>query len=366
MAQFDITISPFKETLAIYTGYTTTFNGENYHSKNIYGSENSAIKLAESMVDKYNVIIFIFNLANEKEESYHNGVYYLDAKRIDHFKSFDILIILRFINYFIYFQNRSKKTYLWIQDLIINPMYMAKRLPYQGLNLLENVKSNIDGFVILSESHKQNLDNVHLAHNYNNKIPYTIIPNSLEMKYYKNDVPKIKNRFIYSSDPARGLDILIECYSVLKKKVPSSSLMIFRKKNISEELMSKIENLEDIILVDKVSQEELALEMLKSEYFFYPTTFCETFCNCAAEAQLYKCVCIYNNIGSLNTTIGNRGLEVNINDDSIDNYKIRATDSIIDLMNNEEKKSDYIKRGFEWAKTLDINIIKDRWLDLFT
>ena len=365
MARIDVKLSPFKETLAIYTGYTPPFNGENYHSRNIFGSENSAIKLAESMVDKYNVIIFVFNLADIKEESYSNNVYYLDSRRIHDFKSFDILIILRFINYFIYFKNKSKKTYLWIHDLILNPIYDGKRLPHQGLNLLENVKNNIDGFVILSESHKENLVNTNIANAYNNKIPYTIIPNSLEMKYYKDNVPKIKNRFIYSSDPARGLKVLLECYSVLKKRIPSSSLVIFRKKNISKELMNIIEDLEGITLYDKVSQEELALEMLKSEYFFYPTTFSETFCNCAAEAQLYKCVCIYNNVGSLNTTIGDRGLEVNINNDSIDDYKIRATNAIIDLMNDEEKKEDFIKRGFEWAKTLDINNIKNRWLNLF-
>tara|TARA_Y100000385_G_scaffold269736_1_gene308061 strand:- start:8451 stop:9542 length:1092 start_codon:yes stop_codon:yes gene_type:complete len=362
----DIQISPFKETLAIYIGYTPPFNGENYHSKNIFGSENSAIKLAESLTYKYNVIIFIFNLANVKEEVYHNNIYYLDAKRIDHFKSFDILIVLRYINYFIYFQNKSKKTYLWIQDLIVNPMYDGKRLPMQGLNLLENVKNNIDGIIILSESHKRNLNNVHKEYSYDNKIPYIIIPNSLEMKYYENNIPKIKNRFIYSSDPQRGLAVLLECYSLLKEKVPSSTLVIFRKKNISEELMNKIEKIEGITLFDKVSQEELAIEMLKSEYFFYPTTFAETFCNCAAEAQLYKCVCIYNNVGSLDTTIGNRGLEININNDNIDDYKIRATDKIIELMNNEEQKKDFIIRGLEWAKTLDINIIKEHWLNLFT
>ena len=72
-----------------------------------------------------------------------------------------------------------------------------------------------------------------------------------------------------------------------------------------------IQSLNNIITYGKVNQQKIADECLQSEYFFYPTNFCETFCNCAAEAQLYKTVCIYNNVGSLNTTIGDRGLQIN-------------------------------------------------------
>jgi hypothetical protein len=32
-------------------------------------------------------------------------------------------------------------------------------------------------------------------------------------------------------------------------------------------------------------------------------------------------------------------------------------------MNNQEKKNDFIKRGHEWAKTLDIQFIKNKWVE---
>ena len=38
---------------------------------------------------------------------------------------------------------------------------------------------------------------------------------------------------------------------------------------------------------------------------------------------------------------------------------------IINLMNDTEKKNDYLIKGYEWAKNLDVNIIKDKWIDLF-
>ena len=36
-------------------GYTPSFNGENYHNKKVYGSEITAIKLAEALSNNYNV-----------------------------------------------------------------------------------------------------------------------------------------------------------------------------------------------------------------------------------------------------------------------------------------------------------------------
>ena len=55
-----------KPTLAFYMGYSESFNGKNYNSKNVFGSEINAIKLAESLSHLYNIIIFV-NI-EEKDE----------------------------------------------------------------------------------------------------------------------------------------------------------------------------------------------------------------------------------------------------------------------------------------------------------
>ena len=97
------------------------FNGQNYNSKKIYGSELSVLKLAESLTDIYEVYIFV-NIYEEDEIKY-NGVSYLNLFKINTFPQFDIMIIVRYINYFIYFKNNALKTFIWIQDNIINPAY---------------------------------------------------------------------------------------------------------------------------------------------------------------------------------------------------------------------------------------------------
>ena len=48
-------------------------------------------------------------------------------------------------------------------------------------------------------------------------------------KYYKSDIPIIKNRFIYTSDISRGLDLLIDCLLFIQNTIPDISLVVFRK-----------------------------------------------------------------------------------------------------------------------------------------
>ena len=340
-----------KPTLVFYMGYSEPFNGLNYKHRNVFGSEINTIKLAESLTSFYNVFIFV----NTEQELIHNNVSYLHFNKFSFFKSIDFLIIVRYIHFFIYHKNIAKKTFLWICDTIINPYYDGVVLHN---NFLYNLKNNLNGLICLSDWHLTNLHSVYNLNLHN----HTIIPNPLDLSYYKHNIPIIKNRFIYMSDPNRGLTILLDCLLYIQKFI-NISLVVFRKDEFTQEIKTKIQLLNNVFIYGKESQETIANECLKSEYFFYPTNFPETFCNCAAEAQLYNTVCIYNNVGSLNTIIGNRGLQINHNINS-DDYVEKTCIEVITLMNDEEKKEDFKFRGHNWAKTLDVNLVKKKWISL--
>ena len=96
-----------KPILGFYMGYSPAFNGKNYHSKNVFGSEITTIKVAESLVEHYTVYIFV-NI-EEHDELIYNNVSYLNKDKINSFQKIDIMIIVRYINYFIYFKNIAKK-----------------------------------------------------------------------------------------------------------------------------------------------------------------------------------------------------------------------------------------------------------------
>jgi len=348
-----------KANLCFYMGYTPSFNGENYGNKKIYGSEITSIKLAESLTDIYNVYIFVNGL-DEEEEILYNGVQYLHTHKLHIMKKIDIMIVVRYINYFIYFKNIAKKTFIWLHDVTVQPAYDGKILNSNGDHLLYNLQDSYNRLVVLSDYHfKNNYDYIGIPKN-----KYSILPNIIDMTYYKKNIQVIKNRFIYMSDISRGLTILLDCLLYIQKYIPTISLTVFRSHEFTDEIIKKLEKLNNKIIYGKESQEIIANECLQAEYFFYPTNFAETFCNCAAEAQLYHCVCIYNNIGSLTTTIGNRGLQINYDINSFD-YVEKTCKDVMNLMNNKQKKIDYLIKGYTWTKQLNIINMKKKWIELF-
>ena len=348
-----------KDILAFYMGYSSGFNGQNYNTRDVYGSEINAIKLAESLTNIYDVYIFV-NIP-ESEEIVYNNVTYLNMFKISTFKKIDIMIVVRYINYFIYFKNIATKTYIWICDTIINPAYCGLLIETTASNLICNLKPHIDGLICLSDWHINNIHNTIDTTNLNLHLIY----NPIDLSYYKLNVPIVKNSFIYASDPNRGLDILLDCLIYMQQFISDISLVVFRSNTFNDTIKEKIKLLNNVKIYGKESQQIIADEYSKAEYFFYPTNFYETFCNCAAEAQLYHCVCIYNNIGGLSTTIADRGLQINYDINDID-YVKKTWNDVMNLMNNITKKNIYLLNGHNWAKNLDINILKTKWLDLFT
>ena len=348
-----------KENIGFYMGYSPPFNGENYKNRKVYGSEITTIKLAESLSDLYNVFIFIANL-NNNEEIIYNNVNYVNKNKLVDFELLDIMIVVRYINYFIDFKNYATKTYIWLHDVTVQPSYKGIIFNNNGDELLYNLRDNYNKLIVLSDYHfNNNFEYVKLPRD-----KYIIIPNMIDFSYYNINIKTIKNKFIYTSDVARGLDLLLDCLIYIQNFIPDIILSVFRSHEFTTNITNKLKLLNNVKVFGKESQQVVANEYLSSEYFFYPTNFVETFCNCAAEAQLYHCVCIYNAIGSLSTTIGDRGLAINYNINNND-YIEKTCRQVMELMNNKPQKIDYIVRGHKYAKTLNITNIKKNWIDLF-
>lgn len=352
-----------KIDVCIYAGYTDPFNGENYHNRNIFGSELNIINLSKQLAKrKYIVCVFVWNLILTNEEMYSDGVFYLDAIRLKSINiPINILIINRFAHYFEYFPNvKPKKTIMWVQDCKINYYKDDIMLsPDRGITYCNSKFHKINNVVCLSEWHKRYLESF-----YNfEKTSLNIIGNAIENDSKNNSI--VKNSFIYASHPCRGLTTLIECFKLIQEKIPDCSLTIFRKNDIDKDTLKKISELDNVKLFDKVSNEIVKEQMKCADVFFYPTTFLETYCNVALEAQLYNTVCVYTDAGSLNTTIADRGLKINMspNDKNFVNF---ASSEVIKLLENNEMKEFYRKKAHNWAtnQTWENRVME--WINIFT
>ena len=352
-----------RSILCFYMGYTPSFNGVNYGSKKVYGSEITTIKLAEALSPIYNVYIFVNGLS-EEDEIVCKGVQYYNSYKLREFQRIDIMIIVRYINFFIYYKNIAKKTFIWYHDVTAQPSYDGKILYSNGDNYLYNLQDSYEKIIVLSNYHlHNNLNYIGIPQN-----KYKIIPNMIDTRYYymyNKTSNIIRNKFIYMSDISRGFDILLDCLIYIQKEFPDISLTVFRKHEFTDNIKDKIKLLNNYTVYGKESQDTIAKECLTADFFFYPTNFQETFCNCAVEAQLYECICIYNDIGSLSTTIDHRGLKILHNINDVDYYEKTCKD-VINLMYDENKKKYYREKGHSWAVNLNTNKTRQKWLDLFS
>jgi glycosyltransferase involved in cell wall biosynthesis len=336
------------KTLCIYIGYTSFLT-------DFYGTEISIVKLSTELCKQYK--IYIVTLRDDPTTLYNEFTYINYTNLVD--VKIDILIISRYINYFTYCHLNPKKTYLWIHDVNILGYFQNYSFDNNGRELLYNVLDKIDKIILLSDWHK-----LFFQHFYN-KVPNNkikIIGNGITTQNFKplDLSKKIKNRFVWISCLNRGIERMISIFNLIHNEFPDAELHVFRDTIVKEEYIESIRDIPYIYFHGKVHNDTIIEELKKSEYWFYPTTFHETYCISALESQMAGCVTIATDIGSLNTTVGNHGILLS-NDLSNDEMAIE----VIKIMNNEKLKEETIKKGYEWALKQDWSIIKDEWLKLF-
>ena len=199
-----------------------------------------------------------------------------------------------------------------------------------------------------------------------------VIGNGIYLPRFNHDgIKKQPWRFIYSSCPTRGARNLVRMIPKIRKIIPEAEFHFFialtcpyyKDFHRISELKEQLENTPGVIIHPRISQEELAKEMIKSDIWLYPTRFKETYCITALEMQMAGVLCIYSNNSCLDETVGDRGVLVNVDPDLEENdkYFIQVID---DLVHNKIDKKDYIKRGCTWAVNQSWDNIIKKFLKL--
>ena len=354
------------KTLCFYSGYTgDPFNGINYQNKNIYGSEKNLIHLCKYLSKYYKIYILVWNLKINNEEIIHDDIFYIDCTNYETIPSIDILIINRYLNFFMHFINKAKKTFIWIQDLIGHTGYQGIQFDKQGKNFLINIDPIIDKYIVLSDFHQD-----YFSTFYENKIPKNkieIIGNgilktkSIDFNYINKK--RIKKRFMFCSEPVRGLNFFLDFIEALQKEDPEISVCIFRSNNYNQLILEKIKKIKNITVYNTSNQSILFDEFLKSEFLLYTCNFLETFCNIALEAQYHGCICIYNAYGALKETIHDRGFILEghpTNNDFIEKNILKVKSFI----NDEQEKNRLRLDAYNYSNQHYYQHISEKWKDL--
>jgi|LakMenEpi03Aug12_release.lakeMendotaPanAssembly.Ray.scaffolds.fasta_scaffold32047_2 beta-1,4-mannosyl-glycoprotein beta-1,4-N-acetylglucosaminyltransferase len=337
--------------ILFYTGFSNVDWNYSYIQKNaLGGSEKAVAYLSKCFPKKYNIYV----TGVLENESFENIKYVklADIPQLIKTTAFHTVIVSRYISFYEMFKECCfYQSYIWAHDTHL--------LPY-GCNLTENQilqkwNKYITGCICLTQWHRDQF--IEKYPELTNKI--ILINNGIDIDSFANAInaTKIKkqpNKFIYSSRPERGLDILLGLWPQILEKLPDAELVISNYGIDPEpKLMDIINKYESIQYLGKLNTTLLYAEMQTAEYWLYPTSWPETSCITALEMLMNEVICLYYPVAGLPFTLDKYGVQVKSGNE---------IETIVNL--TDDQKNTLRKNGKIYAETCSWKNRADMWSEL--
>ena len=113
---------------------------------------------------------------------------------------------------------------------------------------------------------------------------FTVIGNGVPLQHYASEPPAPLKRLIYTSQPRRGLALLLAMLSEIRTRIPDVSLDVYSYEPLDDE-MSECAAALGVAVHGALGKAALAEELSRGGVLAYPNTLRETFCTSVAEAQ---------------------------------------------------------------------------------
>lgn len=340
--------------ILFYTGFSYYQWNSSFGKDNFLGGSERAVAL---LSDKFPKNIEIYVSGDVIEEKTGN-VEYIHLNRLDEFlqnNQFHTIIISRYVGFFeMYHYFKTKRIFLWAHD--------THFLPYNRVNQLDDAsiisKRNelIDSCICLTNWQKDS---------YEKKYPeikekIKVIGNGIDFNLFPKDVQlnistkRIKNRFIYSSNPNRGLKRLLELWYNITHLLPEAELKIVGEKSDDKEIISLMNGFVNIEHLGKRNPTDLYEIMATCDIWFYPVTdFEETFCITALEVMYSNIVSLYYPVAGLKDTISDYGISIE-----------KGNELQVFANLTEEKKDEMRIKARSYAESCSWESRSKIWIDL--
>jgi len=327
------------KNILFYTGFMDiNWNYSLMFNKALGGSEKAVAYISQYFPKDYNIFI-----SGSVEYEKIENVIYIPLHNLKHLienTPFHTIIISRYISFYEMFQSSSfYQSYIWAHDIEL----LHYGCSLNSTQILTKWNKHINGCICLTEWHKNLFIEKYPI--LTNKI--NIINNGININSFKqiNNTNKIKNKFIYTSRPDRGLNVLLKLWREILDKMPDATLSISHYgtfPSTSEYLLLKniINNTNSITYLGNLKNDKLYEEMSSSEYWLYPTHWPETSCITALEMLISEVICLYYPIAGLPFTIDKYGIQVTPNSE---------INTILSL--TDEQKTQLRKNGKVYAKS---------------
>lgn len=300
-------------------------------TKGLGGSETAAIYVAEALQNQgYTVTVY-----GECEHIAYQQTLYAHYSEFDPTEARDLLIVSRAPAMF----DRPIKAHrkvLWMHDTDYGPEVTPTRV------------DKMDAIYVLSDWHARHVRKMYpYAHEKIIKTRNGIVP-----EFFETEVPRMRNRALYTSSPDRGLDFLLELWPRVRERVPHAELafayanvynaVALRNPSINafRNRVRQLEQQDGVINLGSLTQPEVAAHMRMARLWLAPSwstpsssRFNETFCIGALEAAAGGAVPVMSDWGALSERT-----------EAMEYYLVRGDD---DHKPNEDRWVDVIVEQFE-------------------
>jgi glycosyltransferase involved in cell wall biosynthesis len=162
-------------------------------------------------------------------------------------------------------------------------------------------------------------------------------------------------RLVYTSNPRKGLDVLLQIFPRIRARVANADLHVFAA--------NPIERADQIVTRGRVSKTEMARELMSAGLMAYPNTIKETFSLAVAEAQAAGLPVVTSDRGALSERVsdGDDGVLVS-GDPHSSQYQERFVDASVMLLEDSELASRMGEAGRSQARArYDWRTIAAEW-----
>ena len=359
-AKINFQLDPNKKLLVYYTGFSGPFNGHNYGEKEVYGSEMAAINICEKLSNDYNVII----LCETENNIIHKGVFYIHYNTWEIIRSYykiDLLIISRFISSVLDINLLDiENIYYILHDARIHNQFYNKYIPLFGIPLFYNYYKKFKNILFVSEWQKNNLKKIfELIREDLYSDNFKIIGNGINTLNNINNKFDNKNKykFIYCSNPDRGLILLCEIIKRLHNIYKEITLDIYFWSIEDPKIQKYIDDYDYINFHGKVSNGKINEEFAKTSIWIYPNQYShETFCIACLEAMNNKNAVITRDFSALPELVKDIGILIpkELKDEKLIKFCVKKT---IELLNNNDKLEKMQNDLYNKSLTYDWSVI---------
>jgi len=336
------------------------------------GAELCVVEIAKRFAaDGWRTVVF--GTPGEHKGVYE-GVEYWDSAEFQPAEPFKVFVSSRQPSPFEVDINSQIKL-MWLHDVNVGETF-------------EPIKNIPDRFIGLTNWHVNHTVNLYDA----DPNKFTVIPNGINLDRFKKDRSDDVNsdpKFIWSSSPDRGLDVLLGLWPTIRTRYPEAELHVYYGWNMIDKIIMNMRNrggnggyleyiksqimgkmielgMEEggIYNHGRVGQKELAEAMYKANFWGYPTQFMETMCITALETQAAGVIPITSNLAALQETVAVKGLLVEGWPQNLD-YQNRWLNLLFNIIEGDDDQRKMLREnGRNHALRFTWDNAYDKWNEL--